>query len=82
MSLHDLSLTPQTQELSEHQAAVDIPALERALAAMGEEKRRADERVAVLQGELDRISQQSRTWGALEALRKDKRGKEEQYQNE
>ena len=61
---------------------MDVPALERALAALGEEKRRADERVSVLQGELDRISQQSRTWGALEALRRDKSGKEEQYQNE
>ena len=61
---------------------MDIPALERALTAMGEERRRADERVSVLQGELDRISQQSRIWGALEALRKDKRGKEEHYQNE
>ena len=72
----------QEQELSEQRLQVDIPALEQALQSLGEEKRRLDERVSALQQELGRISQQSGVRGALEAFRRDKRAKEEHYQNE
>jgi len=72
----------QEQELSEQRLQVDIPALERAMQSLREEKRRLDERVSTLQQELGRISQQSGVRGALEAFRRDKRAKEEHYQNE
>ena len=60
---------------------VDIPALEQALKSLGEEKRKLDERVGALQHELGKISQQSGVRGALEAFRRDRRAKDEQYQN-
>ena len=72
----------QEQELSEQRLQVDIPALEQALKSFGEEKRKLDERVGALQQELGKISQQSGVRGALEAFRRDRRAKDEQYQNE
>lgn len=72
----------QEQELSEQRLQVDIPALEKALKSFGEEKRKLDERVGALQQELGKISQQSGVRGALEAFRRDRRAKDEQYQNE
>lgn len=72
----------QEQELAEHRFQIDIPSLEVALQSFREEKKRLDERVSSLQQELGRISLQSGARGALEALRRDKRSKEEVYQNE
>ena len=72
----------QEQELSEQRLQVDIPALEKALKSFGGEKRKLDERVGALQQELGKISQQSGVRGALEAFRRDRRAKDEQYQNE
>ena len=72
----------QEQELGDLRSQIDIPSLERALGSLREEKRKLDEQVMSLQQELSRVSQQSSARGALEAFRKDKRTKEEQYQNE
>ena len=68
--------------MSEQRLQVDIPALEKALKSFGEEKRKLDEHVGALQQELGKISQQSGVRGALEAFRRDRRAKDEQYQNE
>ena len=68
--------------MSEQRLQVDIPSLEQVLKSFGEEKRKLDERVGVLQQELGKISQQSGVRGALEAFRRDRRAKDEQYQNE
>ena len=46
------------------------------------EKRGVDEKVFSLQGELSRIVQQSSARGALEASKKQRRSKEEDYQNQ
>jgi hypothetical protein len=46
------------------------------------EKRSLDEKVFSLQGELSRIVQQSSARGALEASKKQRRNKEEDYQNQ
>ena len=72
----------QEQELSECQSQVDISSLEGSLVTTKEEKRKMDEKVILLQKELSRVSQQSTARGALDALRKQKRAKEEDYQNE
>ncbi len=78
------SLPPsiKEQELTESRGLVDIPALEGSLQSLTDDKRKLDQRVSVLQQELAHISQQSGARGALEALRKDKRNKDDQYQNE
>ena len=61
---------------------MDIPVLERSLRSFQEEKRKLDEKVFTLQHELSRISQQSSARGALEASKKQRRSKEEDYQNQ
>ena len=61
---------------------MDIPALEGSLRSLQGEKRKVDESVLTLQQEMSRISMQSSARGALEAHRKEKRNKEEDYQNQ
>ena len=73
---------PQEQELAENRSAIDIPSLERSLQTLADEKKKLDQKVSSLQQELGRVSQQSSARGALESLRRDKRSREEQYQNE
>ena len=72
----------QERELQETRSQTDIPKMEEALGAMRSSKKKLDEKVSELQQELAVISRQSSSRGALEAFRKDKRSKEEQYQNE
>ena len=61
---------------------MDVPALERSLRSLQGEKRNMDDSVNALQQEMTRISMQSSARGALEAHRKEKRNKEEDYQNQ
>ena len=61
---------------------MDIPSLENSLRSVHREKRNMDEKVLSLQGELSRIVQQSSARGALEASKKQRRNKEEDYQNQ
>ena len=56
--------------------------MEESHAALRSEKKRADEEISRLQRELSVISRQSSSRGALDALRRDKRAKEERYQSE
>ena len=57
-------------------------ALEAGLEALKGEKRAQDASVTALQQEMAHISQQASARGALDAFRKDRRSKEEAYQNE
>ena len=61
---------------------MDIPSLETSVRSLQREKRGVDEKVFSLQGELSRIVQQSSARGALEASKKQRRSKEEDYQNQ
>ena len=61
---------------------MDIPSLENSLRSLHRDKRSMDEKVFSLQGELSRIVQQSSARGALEASKKQRRNKEEDYQNQ
>ena len=72
----------QERELADYESQVDIPSLEVSLRLLHGEKRKVDEKVFSLQQELSRISQQASARGALDAKRKEKRSKEEDYQNQ
>ena len=56
--------------------------MEESHAQLRSEKKKADGEISRLQQELSVISRQSSSRGALDALRRDKRAKEERYQNE
>ena len=56
--------------------------MEESHAQLRSEKKKVDEEISRLQQELSVISRQSSSRGALDALRRDKRAKEERYQNE
>ena len=68
--------------MSDYESQVDIPSLESSLRSLHKDKRSMDEKVFSLQGELSRIVQQSSARGALEASKKQRRNKEEDYQNQ
>ena len=73
---------PQERELEEIRSQTNISEMEESHAALRSEKKRADEEISRLQRELSVISRQSSSRGALDALRRDKRAKEERYQSE
>ena len=75
-------LTSQERELSDYESQVDVSSLENSLRSLRGEKRSVDEKVIALQGELSRIVQHSSARGALEASKKQRRSKEEDYQNQ
>ena len=60
----------------------DITQMDEALEVLRSEKRKVEVIMSRLQQELSVISRQSSSRGALEALRRDKRAKEERYQTE
>ena len=70
------------RELEEVKAQTNIPKMEASHSALRSEKKKVDEEISRLQQELSVISRQSSSRGALEALRRDKRDKEERYQTE
>ena len=61
---------------------MDIPSLEMSLRSLHGEKKKMDEKVSSLQQEMSRISQQASIRGALDAKKKERRIKEEDYQNQ
>lgn len=61
---------------------MDFSALETSVRSLQGEKRQLDDKVKVLQQELSSISQQASVRGALDACKKEKRKKEEDYQNQ
>lgn len=70
------------RELEEVRLQTNIPQMEESQSKLRSEKKKADEEMSQLQQELSVISRQLSSRGALDALRKDKRAKEERYQNE
>ena len=72
----------QQEDLEEIHSQTDITKMEDTLTDLRGEKKRLDETGSRLQQELSAISRQSLCRGALEALRKEKRTKEDVYQNE
>ena len=70
------------RELEEIRSQTNISEMETSHAALRSEKKKADEEISQLQRELSVISHQSSSRGALDALRRDKRAKEERYQSE
>ena len=72
----------QERELQEMKSQTNIVQMEDSLTALRGTKKKLDEETSRLQQELSVISRQSSSRGALEAFRRDKRDKEELYQNE
>ena len=70
------------RELEEVKSQTNIPQMEESHSKLRSEKKKADEEISRLQQELLVISRQSSSRGALDTFRKDKRAKEERYQNE
>ena len=72
----------QEEELAEYRSTVSIPALERELQNLRSQKKQLDERMQALQHEMSIVTQQSSARGALDVLVREKRNKEQMYQNE
>ena len=80
---HTLSLSlSQEQELSEYKSSVSISAMEQELQTLHSQKKQLDQAMQTLQHEMSVITQQSSARGALDVLVRDKRNKEQLYQNE
>ena len=72
----------QERELQEMKLQTNIVQMEDSLTTLRGTKKKLDEETSRLQQELSVISRQSSSRGALEAFRRDKRDREELYQNE